>query len=103
MKNLAYIHLDTRVGEAAAILTQHDLDFISVVNQDLKPIGVLDSKAIILDLLQGLPDRPVSESQINIDFQRVSLYDTITDLFQQPYTYYTLKMFGEWGRKVWKC
>ncbi|HWO77830.1 MAG TPA: sigma 54-interacting transcriptional regulator [Bacillus sp. (in: firmicutes)] len=88
MKNPAYIHLDTRVGEAAAILTQHDLDFISVVNQDLKPIGVLDSKAIILDLLQGLPDRPVSECQINIDFQSVSLYDTITDLYQQPYTYY---------------
>jgi len=74
-----FVLLNSTIKEAAKLLCENKMEFIPVVTPELKPIGVLSSKTIIENLLNGNADRMIYESKMDFTFQRINKEDSILD------------------------
>lgn len=76
------ITTDKTIAEAAHLLDKLDIDFLPIVDEEVKPVGVVSSKNVLKSILHGNKDKSVSCCEQKETPFVVHANDSILDIYQ---------------------
>ncbi|MFD2922298.1 sigma-54-dependent Fis family transcriptional regulator [Halobacillus naozhouensis] len=90
VQNHSYIEIDQTIREAAHLLDHLDVDYIPVLSEGMKPVGVVTEKAMLTSLLRGEGEKSVITTISKKNFAIVRSDDSLLDMYTLPFNYFTV-------------
>ncbi|WP_082684118.1 sigma-54-dependent Fis family transcriptional regulator [Lentibacillus amyloliquefaciens] len=83
-----YIREHHSIKQAISIFKEFDVEWLPVVNDDMKPVGILTAKSLLESLLLEKENDLLKKSISRDGFIIVSQNDSVLDLHRFPFNYY---------------
>ncbi|WP_346208251.1 sigma 54-interacting transcriptional regulator [Caldifermentibacillus hisashii] len=87
-RELSFLHKNITVEEAALMMVEKNIDFLPVVDELFKPIGVVTTLSTLKELMSGRGKELVSERMVTENIDIVHEDDSILEIYhaEKPYS-----------------
>ncbi|WP_449355361.1 sigma 54-interacting transcriptional regulator [Virgibacillus natechei] len=88
--NPTSIQIDKTLKEAAQMLDRLDIDYLPVVGEGMKPVGVITANILINSFLHGNEEKSVLTSISEENFFIVRTSDSLLDIYTSPINFFAV-------------